>query len=184
MKRAAIFLLAALAFSTAHAALPPAVEALAPAWRALGQGEMRWFGFSLYNAALWVSGEQMDETREWERESEMRRPYALALHYKRDFTRERLVDTSIDEIRRLGTTDEALLARWRSELNLVFPDVRSGQTIVGVRLPGEGARFFFEGRVVGALSDERFARAFFAIWLDSRTRSPELRARLLGAAQP
>jgi len=29
--------------------------------------------------------------------------------------------------------------------------------------------------------DPAFSRAFFAIWLDSRTRVPALRSRLLGA---
>lgn len=173
MRRATIILISVFAlmtFAPARAALPPAVESLAPAWRALGQGEMRWFGFDLYDAALWISGEVWDEQR----------PYALSLNYKRDISRERLVDTSIDEMRRLGKTDEAILARWRVELNGIFPDVRAGQSIVGVRLPGEGARFFHEGRSVGVVRDEDFARAFFAIWLDPRTRSPALRARLLG----
>jgi hypothetical protein len=30
------------------------------------------------------------------------------------------------------------------------------------------------------LADPQLARAFFAIWLDARTREPQLRARLLG----
>jgi len=51
--------------------------------------------------------------------------------------------------------------------------------IVGVSLPGRGAAFFHDGRPVGEVADPEFARAFFAIWLDARTRAPELRARLL-----
>jgi hypothetical protein len=30
------------------------------------------------------------------------------------------------------------------------------------------------------VSDTEFARAFFSIWLDERTREPKLRAALLG----
>ena len=35
-----------------------------------------------------------------------------------------------------------------------------------------------------AIDDAELAGAFFAIWLDARTREPRLRARLLGLAQP
>jgi hypothetical protein len=36
------------------------------------------------------------------------------------------------------------------------------------------------GRLSGEVADPAFSRAFFAIWLDSRTRVPALRSRLLG----
>jgi hypothetical protein len=34
--------------------------------------------------------------------------------------------------------------------------------------------------LLGTIDDPVFARAFFAIWLDPRTREPQLRNRLLG----
>lgn len=42
------------------------------------------------------------------------------------------------------------------------------------------AAFYHQGRLSGKVADPAFARAFFAIWLDARTRVPALRARLLG----
>jgi hypothetical protein len=92
-----------------------------------------------------------------------------------------LVSTSVSEMERLGWSDEGLLARWRSELERVFPDVREGETVVGVSLPGRGAHFFHQGRSLGEVADPEFARAFFGIWLDPRTRVPGLREKLLGA---
>jgi hypothetical protein len=61
----------------------------------------------------------------------------------------------------------------------LFPDVGSGQRLAGVNLPGQGVRFYFDGRFVGAIDDAAFARAFFAIWLDERTQAPTLREALL-----
>lgn len=159
----------------AAVALPGAVSAVISgpdgALRALGSGEMRWFGLKLYDAALWVPAGQP-----WSVEG----PYALALRYARNIPGERLVDTSIDEIRRLGYTDEAVLARWREALSLALPSVSSGDTLVGVRLAGGGARFWHLDRPTADIDDAELARAFFAIWLDPRTREPALRARLLG----
>ena len=90
------------------------------------------------------------------------------------------MSTSLDEMRRLGGGDEAVLARWRAELERVFPDVSEGETIVGVSLPGRGAAFYHQGRLLGEVADPAFAQTFFAIWLDRRTRVPALRARLFG----
>lgn len=154
------------------AALPAPVQALAPEWRTLGKGELRWLGLAVYEASLWISGERLDAGE----------PFALSLRYARNITRATLVSSSISEMRRLGRRDEALLQRWQEQLERVFPDVKKGETIVGVSMPGRGAKFFHNGRHTGTVVDADFAQAFFAIWLDERTRSPELRARLLGGS--
>jgi hypothetical protein len=105
-------------------------------------------------------------------------PSALQLDYQRDIPRDRLVQTSVDEMRRLGAS-EAQLQRWEPELRRVFPDVKEGDSIIGVHYPGRGAAFFHRGRPTGEVRDAEFARLFFAIWLDPRSRSPSLRAALL-----
>jgi hypothetical protein len=128
---------------------------------------MTWFGFSLYRATLWVAGTSPESA-----------PSALQLDYRRDISRERLVQTSLDEMRRLGA-DDAQLKRWEAELLRVFPDVKEGDSIVGVHYPGRGASFYYQGQATGDVVDAEFARRFFAIWLDPASRSPSLRAVLL-----
>ncbi|NML28460.1 chalcone isomerase family protein [Zoogloea dura] len=168
--RRAVLVLLWLFASAASAALPEPVRALAPGWRLLGSGEARFIGLRLYDASLWVSGPEWSDSR----------PYALVLTYARGFSRSMLVTTSLDEMRRLGSGDEAALLRWKADLERVFPDVAEGETIVGVSLPGRGAAFYHQGRLVGEVADPVFAHTFFAIWLDRRTRVPALRARLFG----
>lgn len=136
-------------------------------WRQWGSGEMRFFGFRLYRATLWVAGADLEGS-----------PHALHLWYRRDISRQQLVGASLDEMRRLGT-DEGRLAQWKFDLERVFPDVREGDSIVGLHLPGQGARFFHQGKATGEVADPEFARRFFAIWLDPRTRSPDVRAQML-----
>jgi hypothetical protein len=143
---------------------------LPPDWRVQGQGEMRWFGLRLYQASLWAPDGR------WQAE----RPYALELRYARDIPSARLVQASIEEMQRLGSADEVRLARWKTELERVFPDVRTDDVIHGLHLPQRGAEFYHQGKLTGRIDDVEFARAFFAIWLDPRTREPALRARLLG----
>lgn len=155
--------------------LPPAVEAVAGPMRLAGEGEMRWLGFKLYDAALWVEAGLDGVTA-----SEA--GHALVIRYARPIAAQRLIDVSIDEMRRLGERDEARLARWRALLQQALPAVEEGDTLVGLHRPGRGASFWHQGRLTAHLGDAELARAFFAIWLDERTREPELRARLLGLA--
>ena len=164
MKR--LILLALFVAATAQA-LPDALRSEAAGLRQWGSGEMTWFGFSLYRATLWVAGESPESSTT-----------ALQLDYLRDIPRERLVQTSLDEMRRLGA-DESQLKNWESDLRRVFPDVKEGESIVGVHYPGRGARFFHQGLATGEIRDAEFARCFFAIWLDPASRSPNLRTALL-----
>ncbi|MBT0962460.1 chalcone isomerase family protein [Denitromonas iodatirespirans] len=163
MLRAALVALALMALSArAEVPLPQAVAAKAP-WQLVGSGQMQWFVFTVYDAALWQApGAQ-----------------ALAIRYARSIASATLAETTIEELTRLGLP---AAERWRADLQEHFPDVVEGEVIVAVRQPGLGVRFYHQGRATGAIRDSAFADAFFGIWLDPRTRAPELRAALLGEA--
>lgn len=138
--------------------------------REIGAGSLHWFGLHVYDARLAVAGERFDPAQ----------PFALTLRYARDFGGERIAQTSIDEIKRLGHGTSADHERWLEAMRRVLPDVKRGDELTGASLPGRGTHFFHNGRAVGAIDDPAFARAFYAIWLDPRTRVRELRAQLLG----
>ncbi len=179
---AGLLLIAALLGAPGVHANPLAFADLATAAgepRQLGQGRMRWFGLALYDATLWVGADHRrggapDHWR-WDH------PFALDLRYARDFKGTKLADASVDEIRRLGLADAAKLDAWRAHMVAALPDVKKGERITGVFRPGVGAEFFHQERSTGLVPDPEFARAFFSIWLDPRTREPKLRAALLGA---
>jgi hypothetical protein len=174
-RRVAGIALLAIAVAGAHASELPRLPAEAvrayPALIEVGAGSMRWFGFHLYDARLWVRGEQPDAGR----------PFVLALRYARDFKGRGIAQSSFDEIERLGYGTADVRARWRAEMERVFPDVDAGHELAGLNVPGRGVRFYLDGRPIGEIADVAFARAFFAIWLDPRTRAQSLRTALLGA---
>ena len=143
-----------------------------PAAAIVGSGTLTWFGFHAYDAALFAAGGRFVDSQ----------PFALELTYARDFKGAAIAERSASEIRKLGLGSDTELAIWQDTLQKLFPDIRKGDRLTGVAMPNAPARFFHNGRQVGALTDERLARAFFAIWLDPRTSAPELRARLLGQA--
>ncbi|GLK88509.1 chalcone isomerase family protein [Pseudomonas turukhanskensis] len=138
----------------------------------VGQGDFTWFGLRVYHARLWSGAPAVS----WEQ------PFALELTYLRELSRDTLVEASLDEMRRLGagSVDDAQLAAWGVELRKAFVDVQPGQRITGVYLPGKGGRFYVDSEFRHAVTDVDLSRAFFAIWLDTRTRNPQLRRELLG----
>jgi hypothetical protein len=150
--------------------LPEPVAKDVPNLRLAGDGRLSWFGLHVYDASLWISGAQWNEERE----------FALDIRYARDIKSRRLVQTSLDEMRRLGFGDERRLEEWAERMARVFPDVKKGEHLTGVNRPGAGAEFYHQGRSVGTIDDPEFARAFFSIWLDARTREPGLRRSLIG----
>lgn len=147
---------------------------LLPDLKQSGKGEMRWFGFKLYDASLWLTGSSFSPDG----------GFALSIRYARAFDGAELADASIDEIRRLGERDKAKLARWKAVLTRVFPNVEEDEVITGVKMPDGSARFFFQGRELPSIEEKALSDAFFAIWLDERTREPKLRARLLAGSDP
>lgn len=139
-------------------------------WRMLGEGQLRWLGFRIYDASLWVEGDALPDEG----------PFALEIRYHRDIASTWLVETSLDEMRRMGVADETAIEAWRDDLEAAFPDVVSGDVIVGVREADGGAVFYHRGERTVRIEGADFANAFFAIWLDERTREPGLREALLG----
>jgi len=146
---------------------PPARYALQP----VGQGSLTWLGLRVYDAALWAPDGTLDFSR----------PFALVVRYARALDGASIAERSIEEIERLGAGTAAQRRAWAGRLRAAIPDVEAGDQITGLHRPGEGARFYLNGQLLGEVDDPAFARAFFAIWLDPRTSVPELRAALIGA---
>jgi hypothetical protein len=164
----------ALALAAAPAAaappLPPGVSALLPQARVQGGGELTWLGIAVYHGYLWSADGSFafDE------------PFALDLHYLRPLAGRAIAQRSVEEITKLGFGEAADHARWGDVLARLFPDVRRGDRLTGLHVPGRGVRFFHNGRLLGEVAEPGFARAFFGIWLDDRTSRPDFRRRLLG----
>lgn len=143
-----------------------------PAAQRIGHGQFCFLGICLYDAELWAahSPDAFDT------------PFALSLTYRHSVKGARFVKAGMSEIERLAPEPlpATTLGRWREDMTHAFGDVVPGDVLCGVYLPGHGARFYTNGQLSAAIDDPAFARAFFDIWFDPRTRAPSLRAKLLG----
>lgn len=170
---------AAQAASTAAAPPTPAPEIAAELPGAVwsGSARMRYFGFNIYDATLWVapgfSASRYAQT-----------PFALQLDYLRSLDGSAIAERSLVEMRRATSITPEHEKRWLSAMQASFPDVKAGDRITGLHQPGVGARFWFNGTARPPIADTEFSRLFFGIWLADTTSEPRMRASLLAGAAP
>lgn len=162
------------AASVRSLAAPQELAPFGSAWALRGSGALRFFGFKAYDAHLW----QLPGAGDFS----YARPFALDIRYDMNIKGSDIVNTSLIELSRITPTPSEQLTRWGALMGTIFVDVKPGDRLVGVHLPGRGVRFFLNGRLQGESGDAAFSEAFFKIWLDPATKRPELRARLLGLA--
>ncbi len=156
---------------------PPAIPALVSDAltqpRLAGEGRLRWLGFQVYDARLFVPGDGMDPARY------ARSPFALELKYARKLLGEEIAQASVREMQRMGFGTDAQRAGWLEAMRALFPDVATGDRLTGVHQLDGRVVFFRNDSRIGRVEDRQFGEAFFGIWLDPRTAVPELRRALL-----
>ncbi|HQS20616.1 MULTISPECIES: chalcone isomerase family protein [unclassified Acidovorax] len=140
--------------------------------RMAGEGVLRFLGFEIYRARLWVPPG-------FDADNYTAQPLALELTYQRNFTAEAIAKRSIEEMRRVGSFTPQQATGWQQALQAALPDVKPGDRLLGLYQPGAGAVFKMGGRVVGEVPDAEFSRLFFGIWLSPQTSEPGLRQQLI-----
>src|SRR5258708_24491984 len=86
--------------------LPASVQSQAPGIRPLGRGRQSVWGIHVYDATLWVVGDQFVAAE----------PHALDVEASKSVSADTLVKTSLDEMSRLKLRDATQLALWRHEI--------------------------------------------------------------------
>ena len=150
---------------------PPHIKSMMGQVQLQGLGRLNFWGFHVYDANLY-RGTAKDSQE-----------FALELKYQRSFSGEAIANRTAEEMKNLGVPDTQAAA-WGKELAGILPNVEPGQTISAIYIPRQGTSFFYEGKKISQIQGADFAKAFFGIWLDSKTSVPKLRIELLGQGCP
>jgi hypothetical protein len=161
---------------------PQFIERILPGARLSGSGELRFFGFKIYDARLWVLPRGSSPAWAKDPAKLLEHSFALDLRYVRNLKGEEIAERSLAEIRRLGFGDAAQHERWLADMKKVFPDIVRGDHLTGVFDSSGATKFFLNEKAIGRIEDADFGAAFFNIWFDARTRSPGLRESLTKAS--
>lgn len=144
--------------------------------KALGQARLVVFGFNIYDAKLWA-------TEGFAAANYSAEAFALELNYLRNFSGEMIAERSLKEMRRIGGVNDEKAAQWLETMKKTFPDVKKGDQLIGIHRPDGRASFTLNGKPIGEVRDEEFARLFFGIWLSTKTSEPKMRSELVDGAK-
>ncbi len=169
----AMFTLAMGVFATQTASDAPVEAQTLTNARKLGATRLKVWGFQIYDARLWVEPD-------FSADDYTKSSFALELAYLRNFDKDAVAERSMQEMRRIGSMTLQQEALWLEEMRQLFPNIKKGDRITGVNLPGAGAAFSKNGKAIGQIRDPEFARLFFGIWLSPKTSEPQMRRALLG----
>lgn len=176
----AVFIRAALVLATtaslwwpvqASNAEPTAAAALSGK-QAVGSSLFRFWGFEVYQATLHAPAGFEPGRFEQQR-------LGLALQYRRAFKGADIAKRSIDEMQAIAALTPQQTNEWTAAMVRAFPDVKAGDELLGLHVPGIGARFYLNGRLRSTVDDPAFSERFFGIWLSPKTSAPQLRSALI-----
>lgn len=139
----------------------------------LGDGTLKWFGFSIYDAALWTENHSVVNDL-------FSKPLLLSITYKKNISSQNLVATTKSQWQELGIDSESKHSNWLDQLAQIWPDVKKGDVIASIVWPDGKTSFYSDTEYLGTISDPAFGPNFFAIWLSPDTTNPKLRRQLLG----
>ena len=80
-------------------------------------------------------------------------------------------------------TTEAEYEQIKSRIDIMdglWVDLNPGDHFVNVYIPGYGTDYIFNGKLIGHIEGDDFARALFAVWVGEYPIDPGLRSKLLG----
>jgi Chalcone isomerase-like len=163
------------AFATVHSALPTPLLDEGFTARRVGAGLLQWFGFDIYEAALWTPDGTFADSYGDE-------PVAFTLTYRRSFSRDRLIAITRTAWTEFALANEDQQRRWSRQLAMIWVDVRKDSNMTTLVLPAGETRFYNAERLLGRIDDPAFGPAFLRIWLDpsvADTGLGELRAQLI-----
>ena len=156
------YALAALAVSAAlfaspASAKPSELKNLVASAKPAGCADYRFLLFNLYRAEIWSDSKSLPGKQ-----------YGLSLTYRSDFSRDELVETSIEEMSRISGRSEKSFSTARKQLRSAFRSVKKGDRITAFRESPKRVRFFKNGRATGSVTSN--ADLFMSIWLGPKTR--------------
>ncbi|MBN8526900.1 MAG: chalcone isomerase family protein [Planctomycetes bacterium] len=107
----------------------------------------------------------------------------LSFTYLRAFTAAELAKATTRTVReRIGTHDTAEIERGLAAINALWPAVARGDILSLDAIPGAGVRVSVNGRELGQVPGDAFARVLFSIWLGGDPIDVDLRDALMGGA--
>lgn len=136
-----------------------------------GRGTVYKFVIPAYDISLWVN-----EGKEWSYDQ----LFALEVKARWNVEKKEMLDSTIEVMKRNSCLTEDQEKKYTSFLNSFYPDLKEGDLVTVVYVPGQKILFYHNSQLLKESSDMVFARAFCDIWLSPKTKYDSARRAMLG----
>lgn len=149
--------------------------------KVVGKNEFKFFGLKIYNIQL-VDEERFNiKNYNPNRSFLYQNQIAIIIEYQRDFSREKLVKKSVDEIARINSINyPIILDQYQAHFERIFSPVFAGDRKTAIFNVKTGVKLFLNGKQVGEIKDLIFAKRFMDIWLSQNSAYPKMTQAILG----
>ena len=136
----------------------------------IGEGMLKVLMWEIYDLRFYTDG----TTFSWQDK------FMLEFDYSRELKKESVIDASLKEFKLQPNVTDKDIKAWEMYLEQVIQPVQKGEKATIQWVPDGQIIFHYEGSKPAVIENEKFARAFFNIWLGEQTSRPKLRSQLLG----
>ena len=136
----------------------------------IGKTKLRFIGFKVYDIALWSENNKFSYDKK----------FAIIINYNINFTKDGLIERSLNEIENLHQITPEEKATYISNLDRIFVNINKGDEKIAFFDPKKGVTLFYNEKKMGVISDLKFAKLFVDIWLDPKGSYPAVTKELLG----
>ena len=136
----------------------------------IGEGTLKVLMWEVYDLRLYTDGTAFS----WQDK------FMLEFDYSRELKKESVIDASLKEFKLQPNVSDKNIGAWEAYLEQVIQPVQKGEKATVQWVPEGQIIFHYEGLKPAVIENEKFAQAFFNIWLGEQTSRPKLRSQLLG----
>ncbi|MCM3875365.1 MAG: chalcone isomerase family protein [Thermoanaerobaculia bacterium] len=189
MKRFSCFSLAAFALSglflaarpldareLAGVTLPDTLSAGEKTLNLNGLGLRRKAVFKVYVGGLYLEAPSKDAAAIVAADA----PKAIRMHFLRDLKKTQLTEAYAEGFAANAKEKAASQKASIDKMLALIPDVKEGETMSFVYVPGKGTTLYAGEKALGTFEGKDFADAVFSIWLGPKPPSEDLKKGMLG----
>jgi hypothetical protein len=144
----------------------------------LGLRQATIFKVNVYVGALYVASKSSDPAALLAADA----PMMLVLHFVRDVGASSIASGWDEGFEKRAAKDLPALKERIATLKNWMADVKAGQRLTFVVVPGKGVQVDVNGAAKGTIEGADFTRAFLSIWLGPEPPNAEIKTGLLGGA--
>ncbi len=138
-------------------------------WVAVGKADLQVLWFDIYQAELSTPDGMFHG---------LNNPMLLQIIYKRNISRDELLDETRKQIRTFASSE--MIPLWIARLEKIWPQIKKGDELIFWIDQEASGHFYYNREWIGSLNDPQFSHAFIQIWLSDRGDYPNLARKLRG----